>query len=296
MEEILRRNDITVQAVVSKADAKAGRGQRITPSPVTMKAQEFGLTVLKPVRVNDPEFVETLRALSPEAIVVAAYGQILRRSLLTLPPLGCINVHASLLPRHRGPDPIRWTLLQGDAETGVTVMLMDEGVDTGPILAQQPIEVGERDNYSSLVVLLGALGGTLLGETLIGWRKGTLVPRPQEGEVSYAPCLSKEEARISWGEKAERIVNRIRAFTRSPGAYTFWRGKRLKVIEAFVVQGEGNDFLPGTIVNIDRERGIIVKAQEGYVALYVVQPENRSPMLFRDLCCGYQIKVGDQFQ
>ncbi len=151
---------------MSKSDAKVGRGQRVTPSLVAVKAQQLGIPVLKPSRVNAVESVETLRRLAPDVIVVAAYGQILKGTVLSLPPLGCINVHASLLPRHRGPDPIRWTFLKGDRETGVTIMLMDEGVDTGPILVQRSIALEEQDNYSSLVTKLGILGGVLLREVL----------------------------------------------------------------------------------------------------------------------------------
>jgi methionyl-tRNA formyltransferase len=296
LEEMLRSDDFAIQAVVTKPACKAGRGQKLTPSPVCVKAEETGLPLLQPLRVNDPDFVTSLRKLSPDVIVVAAYGQILKPALLSLPPLGCVNVHASYLPRYRGPDPIRWTLLSGDKESGVSLMVMEEGIDTGPILAQKKVVVEEDDTYSSLLFKLGVLGGTMVREILPLWEKRAITPYPQEAEPSYAPMVKKEMARISWEEEAPRIVNRVRAFAVQPGAYAFFWGRRIKILSASLLKTEGNDFPPGTILAIERERGIVVQTGRGSVVVRTVQMENRKPMSFRDFCCGYRLQVGDQFQ
>ncbi|MGC8777412.1 MAG: methionyl-tRNA formyltransferase [Candidatus Caldatribacteriaceae bacterium] len=296
LEEMLKSNDLVIQAVVTKPACKAGRGQKLTPPPVCKKAEQIGLPVMQPLRVNDPDFVELLRGFSPDIIVVAAYGQILKRAILSLPPLGCVNVHASCLPRHRGPEPIRWTLLRGEKESGVSLMLMDEGVDTGPLLYQQRIVIEDSDTYSSLLGKLGVLGGALVREVLPLWGKGAIVPYPQEGEASYASMVRKEMARISWEEEASTIVNRIRAFSLQPGAYAFFRGKRVKILEAFLFQESGNTFAPGTVISIEREKGLVIQAGQGSVVVRTVQVENRKPMSFWDFCCGYRLKVGDQFQ
>ncbi|MGQ9472510.1 MAG: methionyl-tRNA formyltransferase [Candidatus Caldatribacteriaceae bacterium] len=296
LEEILKSKDFTVQAVVTKPACRAGRGQKLTPSPMCIKAQEKDLSVLEPSRVNDPDFVETLRKLSPEVIVVAAYGQILKRDILSLPPLGCVNVHASVLPRYRGPNPIRWALLEGETESGVSVMLMDEGVDTGPILGQRKMVIEETDNYSSLLLKMGILGGGMVREILPLWKNGEIVPYPQGGEVSYAPVMAKEMARISWEEEARNIVNRIRAFAFQPGAYTFFREKRIKILEASLLEEEGNTFSPGTIINVKKGKGVVVQTGYGKVLVRTVQMENRKPISSWDLCCGYQLKIGEKFQ
>ncbi|MGQ9746977.1 MAG: methionyl-tRNA formyltransferase [Candidatus Caldatribacteriaceae bacterium] len=294
LEEILKSKDFTVQAVVTKPACRAGRGQKLTPSPMCIKAQEKDLPVLEPSRVNDPDFVETLRKLSPEVIVVAAYGQILKRDILSLSPLGCVNVHASVLPRYRGPNPIRWALLEGETESGVSVMLMDEGVDTGPILGQRKMVIEETDNYSSLLLKMGILGGGMVREILPLWKNGEIVPYPQGGEVSYAPVMAKEMARISWEEEARNIVNRIRAFAFQPGAYTFFREKRIKILEASLLEEEGNTFSPGTIINV--KKGVVVQTGYGKFLVRTVQMENRKPISSWDLCCGYQLKIGEKFQ
>jgi methionyl-tRNA formyltransferase len=235
-----------------------------------------------------------LRSLQCDVIVVAAYGQILKRDLLSLPPLGCINVHASLLPQYRGPDPIRWTLLNGEEVTGVTIMLMDEGVDTGPILAQESLPILPKDTYASLTEKLGTLGGKLLREVLPAWKEGRITPRPQEGEPSYAPVVEKEKARICWESPAWYIVRQVRAFFPSPGAYTFFAGKRLKILEASWEGSDGTPCSPGTIHHVEREKGIVVCAGEGLVAIHRLQPEGGRAMSSWEFVCGYRLSVGQR--
>ncbi len=291
LEELLKEEENNILGVVTKPDRPAGRGRKLHPSPVKKKAEEEGLIIWQPERVNAPEFLDVLRCVSPEVIIVAAYGQILRRDLLSIPPRGAINVHASLLPRFRGPDPIRSALLQGEKETGVTIMLMDEGVDTGPILAQKKVEIEREDNYQSLVEKLGKEGGKLLVETLPRWVRGEISPRPQEGEASYAPVLKKEKARINWKDSAVSIVNQVRAFSPYPGAYTYFHDRRIKILKAD--SKEGVSAPPGTVVEINPQ-GFVVAAGEGGVLVEEVQPESRKIMISREFCCGYHLREGDQ--
>lgn len=292
LAELAQDDRVEILGVVTRPDRPAGRGLHLSPPPVREEAERLGLRVWQPERVNAPDFVGFLRSLVCDAIVVAAYGQILKKELLSLPPLGCLNVHASLLPRYRGPDPIRWAILNGDEVTGVTVMLMDEGVDTGPVLAQQSTPITPDDTYASLVDRLGTMGGRLLREVLPLWKNGKISPRPQEGEPSYAPLLGKEKARIFWGDPSWYIVRQVRAFSPSPGAYTFFGGKRLKVLEASLGENHGTPCSPGTISHIERGRGIVVCTGEGFVVLQKLQPEGRRVMSAWEFVCGYRIHEG----
>lgn len=293
LEELLKDKNNNILGVVTKPDRPAGRGRKLHPSPVKEKAEEKGLTIWQPERVNAPEFLNVLHSVSPEIIVVAAYGQILRRDLLSLPRRGAINVHASLLPHFRGPDPIRSVLLRGEKETGVTIMIMDEGVDTGPILAQKKVEIDKEDNYQSLTEKLGKEGGRLLVETLPRWVRGEITPLPQEGEASYAPILKKERAKINWEDSAFNIVNQIRAFSPYPGAYTYFRDRRIKILKASLK--EGISAPPGTVVEINSQ-GFVVAAGEGGVLVEELQPESRQIMVSQEFCCGYHLREGDQLK
>ncbi len=292
LSELAEENRFTVLGVVTRPNRPAGRGLRPSPPPVREEAERLGLPVWQPERVNNPDFVGFLRSLACDIIVVAAYGQILKRELLSLPPLGCLNVHASLLPKYRGPDPIRWTILNGDEVTGVTIMLMDEGVDTGPVLAQQSIPVAPDDTYISLVERLGTAGGKLLRGVLPAWREGRIVPRPQEGDPSYAPLLGKDKARIRWEDPCWYIARQVRAFFPSPGAYTLFRGKRLKILEASCKEGDGTSCPPGTIYRIEKRGGIVVCAGEGLVVVQKLQPEGGRAMSAWEFVCGYRICEG----
>jgi len=294
LTELVEDEQLEILGVVTRPDRRAGRGLRPVSPPVCCEAKRLGLPVWQPERVNHPDFVGFLRSLQCDVIVVAAYGQILKRDLLSLPPLGCINVHASLLPQYRGPDPIRWTLLNGEEVTGVTIMLMDEGVDTGPILAQESLPILPEDTYASLTEKLGTLGGKLLREVLPAWKEGRITPRPQEGEPSYAPVVEKEKARICWESPAWYIVRQVRAFFPSPGAYTFFAGKRLKILEASWEGSDGTPCSPGTIHHVEREKGIVVCAGEGLVAIHRLQPEGGRAMSSWEFVCGYRLSVGQR--
>jgi len=225
-----------IVGVVTQPDRPAGRGRALTPPPVKLLAQELGLPVIQPVRLRDPEVMAQLQAWQPDLIVVAAFGQILRPAVLDLPRFGCLNVHASLLPRWRGAAPIQAAILNGDTETGVTSMRMDAGVDTGPVLSQRAMAIMPDDTAGTLSGRLAGLGAQLLIDTLPGYLNGEVTPQPQGGaEPTYAPLIRKEEGLLDLSQSAEALARRVRAFNPWPGAYTQWEGGILKVHRAHAV-------------------------------------------------------------
>ncbi|HSV31283.1 MAG TPA: methionyl-tRNA formyltransferase [Atribacteraceae bacterium] len=294
--EALFLNGHELAAVITQPDRPCGRGLRISPSAVKSKAEELGIPVWQPVRVNAPDFLTMIQdVVEPEVLIVAAYGQILRKKLLSIPRRGCINVHASLLPAYRGADPIRWTLLRGEQKTGVTIMLMDEGVDTGPILSARELLVNEMDNAETLTSRLGQLGSGLLIETLAGMEQGEITPRTQDNEkASYAPPMTRQMVQIDWRLSAREIVNQIRAFSPCPGAYGILNGKRIHILRASVGISKST-WEPGTVIGIEKEQGILVATGEGMVTVTQLKPENRKALHFRDFCCGYRLAPGAGF-
>lgn len=237
----LLRSGYDVAGVLTRRDSASGRGQHLEESPVKQIARAENLLVQQPDTLRDPEALEALAALRPDVIVVAAYGLILPTTVLRLPARGCINIHGSLLPRHRGAAPIAAAILAGDANTGVSIMLMDAGVDTGPVLSRSAIPIHEDDTTGTLTHRLAALGADLLISTLPAWLEGRVEPEPQPAEgVSYAPRVEKRDGQIRWGEPAELIARRVRAYQPWPSAYTTWRGQLLKVMRARAGEGSGD--------------------------------------------------------
>ncbi|WP_299024866.1 methionyl-tRNA formyltransferase [uncultured Thermanaerothrix sp.] len=273
----------SVVGVVTQPDRPAGRGQKLTPPPVKVLAQSLGLPIIQPERLRQPEALAQLQAWQPDLIVVAAFGQILRQDVLDLPPYGCINVHASLLPRWRGAAPIQAALLHGDVETGVTIMKMDAGVDTGPILSQRREPIREDDNAGTLSQRLAELGAQLLIETLPEYIAGRLVPQPQDERLAtYAPMLKKEDGRLDCQQPAEVLVRKVRAFTPWPGAFLEFRGAPLKVLRAHKV--DITALQPG-------QRGILdncpaIGTVAGSLVLDEVQPAGKRPMAGADFLRG----------
>ena len=264
-----------VVAVVTQPDAPAGRGQHVRPSPVKQFAQQHGLNVLQPASLKPPEVVAQLRALAPDVIVVAAFGQILRQEVLDLPRHGCVNVHASLLPRWRGASPVSAAIAAGDAHTGVTIMLMEAGLDAGPILAQRETPIAPDETAGALSARLAELGAALLVETLPRWLAGALTPQRQdESQVTFAPRLKKEDGRMDWSQPAEVLERHVRAMTPWPGAYTTWQGQQLKVLRAALddVQPDGEQ--PAGTVIVRGER-VYVRCGSGLLRLISVQLEGR---------------------
>ncbi len=264
-----------VVGVVTQPDRPAGRGKKLTPPPVKVVAQELGLPVMQPRRLKAPEAFEQLQAWAPDLIVVAAYGQILRPNVLALPRFGCINVHASLLPRWRGASPIQHAILAGDKETGITIMLMDEGLDTGPILSQRAIPITPEDTAATLSVRLANLGAELLLDTLPDYLSGALQPRPQpEDGVTYAPLLKKEDGRLDGNQPAEVLARQVRAFYPWPGTFLEWRGAPLKVHQAEAVAAPS----PGPGVRLVWQGFPALGTAEGILVLRQVQPAGKRPM------------------
>lgn len=246
--EHLLASQYQVVAVYTQPDKPAGRGRGLVSSPVKRAALAWRLPVVQPARLKGAGVVEQLAGFAPDVIVVAAFGQILPQPVLALPRLGCLNIHPSLLPRFRGASPVASAILAGDEFTGVSIMLMDEGLDSGPVLARAQIPILAIDTTGSLTTKLSWLGARLLLEVLVHWTRGELTPRPQnEAEASYCRSITKEEGEIDWRQPAIDIWRRVRAFNPWPGCYTRWQGKKLDIIEAepLIVKGYKGYMKPG---------------------------------------------------
>lgn len=279
-----------VCAVCTQPDRPAGRGLQLHPSPVKVLAGELKLPIFQPKKINRE--VETFRQLQPDVMIVAAYGQILSGELLKIPRHGSINLHASLLPRYRGAAPIQWALIRDEGTTGLTTFLLDEGLDTGPILLQRGLPITEEDTAGSLEAKLAELGAELMLDTLRGLERGTLTPRPQDhAQASYASKIKKELARIDWMKSARELFDLIRALNPTPGAYTFYQEKRLKIHRSRVVQGSSTGGTLGEVIDFFQE-GVIVRTGQGALELTEVQPEGKRSMTGMDFARGYHIEVG----
>ncbi len=281
-------------ALVTQPDKEKGRGRGLTPPPLKPVAERRGVQVLQPRRARDLELREALRALAPELQVVVAYGQILPPEVIHIPPLGTVNVHASLLPRYRGAAPIQWAIVRGETETGVTTMLIDEGLDTGPTLLARALAIGPQETAEQLAPRLAVLGAETLLLTLDGLARGSLRPAPQDHtRASLAPLLRKEDGRLDWVQLAEDVVRRVRGFRPWPGVTCGCRGRSLRVLQAALAPvGPG---APGEIVGLDRE-GILVTCGQGTrLRLIEVQPESRKPMAASAFAAGARLTTGFRF-
>jgi methionyl-tRNA formyltransferase len=266
-----------VVGVVTQPDQPAGRGRQVTASPIKEVALMQGLPLFQPDSLRSPEAVAHLAGWKPDVIVVAAFGQILREAVLALPPHGCLNVHASLLPLYRGAAPIPAAILAGEEVTGVTIMQMDKGMDTGPILAQAEVPISADDTTASLTAGLAELGAQLLIETLPGWLAGEIQARPQDdSRSSYCRPLKKEDGHLDWTKPAAILDRQVRACDPWPGAYTNWQGQQLKVLRAHARPEWQRQGLPGQVIELDR--GIGVVAGQGVLELLDVQLAGKRPM------------------
>ena len=264
-----------VEGVVTQPDRPAGRGREVTPPPVKILAQELNLPVIQPAKLSEAKAMEQLKAWQPDVIVVAAFGQILGSEVLDLPPHGCVNVHASLLSRWRGAAPIQAAILHGDEETGITIMKMDPGVDTGPILRQQAIPIRSEDTAGNLSPRLAELGARLLLETLPGYVSGDIQPQPQEdSQATYAPMLKKSDGELDFSQPAEDLARRVRALNPWPGTFFLWQGERLKVHRGHAAEAPSPP--PGeTVIYKDLPA---VGTDDGLLVLDLVQPAGKKPM------------------
>jgi methionyl-tRNA formyltransferase len=293
LEALLKHQEFEVVAVVTQPDKPKGRDLKLQPSPVKETALKSGLPVLQPEKARDAQFVEELRGLHPDLIAVAAYGQILPQSILDLPRFGCLNVHTSLLPKYRGAAPIQWAILNDEAETGVTIMKMDAGLDTGDIVSIEKTPIQPQDNSQILHDRLAQMGAGLLVRTISDFVAGKIQPRPQPHEgVSHVSKIKKEDGKIDWSLPARVIWNRVRAFTPWPGAFTFIQGtsksRMIKIWEAMPVEGSGN---PGEILKADKA-GIVVACGEKALSISRLQREGGKQLAVQDFLAGNAIAVG----
>ena len=287
-----------VVAVVSQPDKPKGRDLKLQPTPVKAIAAELGLPVLQPKRARDEAFVADLRGIEPALIVVAAYGQILPVGILDLPRYGCINVHTSLLPKYRGAAPIQWAILDGEAETGVTIMKMDAGLDTGAILTQVTTPIMPEDNAQTLHDRLAQLGAELLVKTIPDYVSGKIAPRPQPAEgATHARKISKDDGRLDWSQSARQLWNRVRGLVPWPGAFTHHvvngAPRLLKVWEAEAVRGPSDQ--PGKVISADRN-GIVVACGEGALRILQLQREGGRRLTAQEFLAGCPIPAGTLFQ
>ncbi|HSF02522.1 MAG TPA: methionyl-tRNA formyltransferase, partial [Solirubrobacterales bacterium] len=264
-------------ALITQPDREKGRGRALAPPPLKPVAEARLVNVLQPPRVRGPEVQEALRSLRPDAQVVVAYGQILPPAVIDIPRLGTVNVHASLLPRYRGAAPIAWAIARGETETGVTTMLVDEGLDTGPMLLRRAISIGPDETTAELTPRLARLGAELLVETLRELERGALRPEPQDpAQATHAPILKKEDGRIDWTQPAPVLACRVRGLNPWPGAFTKWGGARLAVWRARAAPGTGA--APGQILGSHADALLVACGAGTTLALLELQPEGRKRM------------------
>ncbi|MYD32203.1 MAG: methionyl-tRNA formyltransferase [Nitrospira sp. SB0675_bin_23] len=303
--EALDNSDHEVVGVVTQPDRPKGRGQAVVSCPVKELALSKGLPVWQPDKIKSPEFLQQLSEWKPDVIAVTAFGRILPKVILDLPPMGCVNVHASLLPAYRGAAPIQWALIHGDTETGVTTMVMDEGMDTGAVLLQQTIPIEPEDTSLELGNRMALAGGALLVETLTRLVARTVVPRAQDhSRATMAPLLKKEDGVIDWTQSATEIANRIRGLSPWPGSYTFHhacpeqngaeRSKQRLIIRKGRVDAQGGlaggKQQPGTILAVG-PKSFWVETGEGRIEVLEVQPANKKRMSVEQFLLGYALRA-----
>jgi methionyl-tRNA formyltransferase len=289
----VQESDHEVIGVVTQPDRPRGRGRKMGVSPVKELAIGLRLPVMQPETTKDEAFIAQVKRMSPDLILVAAYGRMLTRDLLDIPPFGSINVHASLLPKYRGAAPIQWAIVNGERRTGITVIRMDEGMDTGDILLAEEVEIGDDDTAQSLNDKLARVGANLIIKAMDQLKSGTLRPTPQEHrEATSAPLLKKEDGLIDWGRDARDIFNRIRGFNPWPGAFTYLRGLRFKIFRGKIITGEVRE-RAGKVVQCGPE-GVKVTTGKDYLLIKEVQLEGRKRMSICEFLIGNEIPPGTQ--
>jgi methionyl-tRNA formyltransferase len=278
--EALLKSDDQVIGIVTQPDRPKGRGQELTPPPIKLIAQREKIPLLQPLKIRTPDFLEALAAWKPDLIAVTAFGRILHAPILNLPPRGCVNVHGSVLPKYRGAAPVQWAVINGETETGITTMLMDEGMDTGPMLLQ-----------ARLPIRLAELGGRLLVETIAQLKAGLLTAQQQDhAQATMAPLLKKEDGLLDWQMSAQALANRIRGLSPWPGAYTFYGQARWNIWNAVAVN-EPTDDVPGTIVGVAKQ-SLRVATGNGLLELLEIQTANSKRMPVGQFLSGHRIISG----
>jgi methionyl-tRNA formyltransferase len=305
-----------IALVVTQPDRVKGRGHVLSSPPVKELAISYGLNVIQPVKIRDEDFYEELRSVNnkfrPEFIIVVAYGKILPEEVLNIPKFGCINVHASLLPKYRGAAPVQWALINGELATGITTMLMDKGLDTGDIFLQSEIQISDDDNSDTLLKKLSELGARVLLNTIKGVRSGDIKPLPQLGEATYAPPLKKDDGKIDWSRSADELFNFVRGVYPWPSAYCYLNSERIKIIsvkrrassvkhqepvassQETVIRSQ-NEAVPGRIVKAS-DGELIVETGKGFLVIEELQPEGKKVMSAGAFLLGRKLKEGyDRF-
>ena len=291
--DTLVREEYDVVAVVTQPDRPKGRGQKLAESPVKQAAMAYGLPVLQPNKVKNLEFQNELYLLKPDIIIVVAFGQLLPQSILDLPPLGCINVHASILPMYRGAAPIHWSIIKGDKVTGVTTMYMDIGMDTGDMILKEEVSIAEMDTTGDVHDKLKSIGAKVLSETikLIVSKKAPRIAQDNE-HATYASMLTRELEGIHWQDSAVAIHNLVRGLNPWPGAYCSYQGKNLKTWQTRVYPMDNGITKPGRIAKITAD-GFVVETGQGMLEIIEVQPASKRRMSANDFICGYGLSIGD---
>jgi len=280
-----------VVAVITQPDRPKGRGKKLSPPPVKLAAEQAGIPVLQPAKIRTEEFLDTLKGYSPDLIIVAAYGRILPRAILSLPPLGCINIHGSLLPRHRGAAPIQWAIIHGDSEAGVTIMQMDADMDTGDILLSAAIPLTDDETAGSLFDKLADLGGTTLAQALDMLRLDQLFPIEQNHNLATSsPPLSKEDGCLNWNKPALELHRLIRGLDPWPAAYSFIDGQRFRLFAPELVHREC-ERPAGTLILADQQ-GLLIATAKDCLRIKEIQPEGKKRMTVEAYLCGHPLKPG----
>jgi methionyl-tRNA formyltransferase len=293
--EALIEDGLDVAAVVTQPDRPSGRGRKETAPPVKTIAIEHAIPVLQPKSVRTEEFLQRLKSYRPDALVVVAYGKILPKAVLEAAPMGAINVHASLLPAYRGAAPINWAVINGEPITGVTTMLMDEGMDTGPVLLMEKTAIGEYETAGELYARLANLGGALLKRTLMGLLDKKITPRPQATEgVSFAPIMKKSDGRVDWTKSATTIYNLVRGVTPWPGAFTTLGAQTVKIHSGRIESGSCSGAKPGAIM-AGSEGSIVVATGGGAYGITELQIEGKKRVSAGEFLRGFRIKEGTAF-
>ncbi len=295
LKGLVNADFVEVQGVVTQPDRARGRGQKVGYTPVKELAIEANLPVFQPKNVNNPEFVQLLREMNLDAIIVVAYGQLLKEELLQLTPSGCINVHGSLLPYYRGAGPIHRVIINGETKTGITTMYMDKGWDTGDMILKEEVEIDPQMTVGELHDLLAEVGSKVLIQTLAQIEAGTAPRTPQNHEeATYASKILKEDGEIDWGIKASEIYNLIRGMNPWPGAYTWYQKNLFKVYQTEIAD-RINRGKPGEIIEVDSKKGVLVQTGEGRLWLLEIQPANSKRMKTSAFLNGHEIKKGEVF-
>lgn len=289
--EKLCESKFEIPLVISQEDKPKGRGKKLLPTPVKEKALELGLEVYQPQNINSEESIKNISDIKPDFIVVAAYGQILKSEILSIPKYGCVNIHASLLPKYRGAAPINWVLINGESETGVTIMKMSEGLDTGDILLKESIPILEEDDSITIHDKLSRLGGKLIVEALEGVKDGYIKPEEQDHTKSnYAAMINKKMGRIDWNKSGLDIKNLIRGLKPWPFAYTFYKGVNVKIHKAKVID-KFKDGMNGQIIKVS-EDGVFVNAKDSCIVIEELQFPGKRKLPVGEFIKGNNIEVG----